>query len=775
MKKLNSDNKYAIISVLMFLFVFAISLSGTLQGVRLAQEKKQMAAVRLAEAGDNMSRGYESDVRSRLDSYINSLNQNNANVSNTGVSGVWCNRAKSSNELNPAKNCSLDAFLKDFEKTLGACKEEEYESGAASKCIDWCASTYIQSDNQSKKPELKTCNLENADRHKDEIGRRISIFASKLLLAAQKSGGLFDLGASNRQKLEERVYNTLCMAASKSQHSAQEKKLQNFIKSLNIDSSFKNSLFRDIKDISKLKEKWIAEANVGSRASENDKKECKFQGVAYCLKGSSDKEFKCYPKNKNNKESTGNNSSQGGGSTSTGGNVTPGGYTYGQNPYGNNYGIPQNNPYSGQTPNNNNQKYDPCKDPNFSQKSGMNFLEGAIFGISCAFNSKDENSESNKDKSDNNYEDPSCVLAADKSSIKSGETVSLKWRSGKAKSAQLKKENKTLASGISGEYTDRPNESTTYTVYAIGQGGKKATCSKTITVEESPVTLTCNPDIVQKGGSVQLQWACPASHDLKSNNFGADSTEGSLSVTLDESKVFELVCGKEDKELAKTCTVQISDPEMDIIAYPLQLKRGEKARVTWASIDMDSCYVEGPRGFRYDRNYAVVLTIPFPQNDRIYKDTAVYSLHCKDRWGKEYSKDITVRLLGDLDKAPEPEPEIKQPKDIISTTIRTSLDPKECPHFTTYYKQGQSAPEIRKIQIFLKDQGLYSGPIDGYYSSALDEAVRAFQARYADEILRPWGLTAPTGYWYKTTRKKANYLAGCAEGAVVLDDGTVVY
>jgi hypothetical protein len=30
-------------------------------------------------------------------------------------------------------------------------------------------------------------------------------------------------------------------------------------------------------------------------------------------------------------------------------------------------------------------------------------------------------------------------------------------------------------------------------------------------------------------------------------------------------------------------------------------------------------------------------------------------------------------------------------------------------------------------------------------------------------VLEPWGLSSPTGYWYKTTRKHANWLQGCYE------------
>jgi hypothetical protein len=99
---------------------------------------------------------------------------------------------------------------------------------------------------------------------------------------------------------------------------------------------------------------------------------------------------------------------------------------------------------------------------------------------------------------------------------------------------------------------------------------------------------------------------------------------------------------------------------------------------------------------------------------------------------------------------------------------KTSLDVSECPHFTTYYKKGdQNQAELKKIQIFLKDQGVFSAEPTGYYGPLTDKAIRAFQAKYPDEILKPWKLAKPTGWWYKTTRKKANELTGCSVNTVL--------
>ncbi len=87
----------------------------------------------------------------------------------------------------------------------------------------------------------------------------------------------------------------------------------------------------------------------------------------------------------------------------------------------------------------------------------------------------------------------------------------------------------------------------------------------------------------------------------------------------------------------------------------------------------------------------------------------------------------------------------------------------QCPVFTQYHKLGQYGGEVSKIQNFLKMYGYYNGSITGYFDSATDYGIKAFQEEFRPMILTPWNLTAPTGNWYKTSRKHANWLQGCYE------------
>ncbi len=79
-------------------------------------------------------------------------------------------------------------------------------------------------------------------------------------------------------------------------------------------------------------------------------------------------------------------------------------------------------------------------------------------------------------------------------------------------------------------------------------------------------------------------------------------------------------------------------------------------------------------------------------------------------------------------------------------------------YLTAYLRMGREndAEQVRRLQFVLKEMEGFEVEINGVFDAATLAAVNAFQVRYADDILAPWGITAPTGYTYITTRKKVN-------------------
>lgn len=93
-----------------------------------------------------------------------------------------------------------------------------------------------------------------------------------------------------------------------------------------------------------------------------------------------------------------------------------------------------------------------------------------------------------------------------------------------------------------------------------------------------------------------------------------------------------------------------------------------------------------------------------------------------------------------------------------------------CYTFTGSFSLGDDAPEVREVQRFLNQfaetQLADSGPgapgeETSFFGTRTLGAVRAFQSRYALEILASVGLAAPTGFWGPSTRAQANALYGC--------------
>lgn len=87
----------------------------------------------------------------------------------------------------------------------------------------------------------------------------------------------------------------------------------------------------------------------------------------------------------------------------------------------------------------------------------------------------------------------------------------------------------------------------------------------------------------------------------------------------------------------------------------------------------------------------------------------------------------------------------------------------------TYLSEGttNSADEVTKLQGFLNENLGITLPVTGIFGSQTNAAVRQFQTKYWEDILKPWfavpgsGITSkdtPSGYVYKTTKWKINDL-----------------
>lgn len=96
----------------------------------------------------------------------------------------------------------------------------------------------------------------------------------------------------------------------------------------------------------------------------------------------------------------------------------------------------------------------------------------------------------------------------------------------------------------------------------------------------------------------------------------------------------------------------------------------------------------------------------------------------------------------------------------------TSGEPQMCEQYLYEYLRvgaNNNPDEVTKLQLFLRNYEDFADvEVTGIYDDATVAAVRAFQEKYADEVLTPWGLHESTGYVYYTTQRMVNdiYCAG---------------
>ena len=90
----------------------------------------------------------------------------------------------------------------------------------------------------------------------------------------------------------------------------------------------------------------------------------------------------------------------------------------------------------------------------------------------------------------------------------------------------------------------------------------------------------------------------------------------------------------------------------------------------------------------------------------------------------------------------------------------TSSEPVCAEMLKTYMKKGKNnnTAEVKKLQGLLNKYLGLKIPTTGFFGNMTIDGVKAFQLKYKDSVLTPWGITAPTGYFYKTTQRQMNLL-----------------
>ncbi len=121
--------------------------------------------------------------------------------------------------------------------------------------------------------------------------------------------------------------------------------------------------------------------------------------------------------------------------------------------------------------------------------------------------------------------------------------------------------------------------------------------------------------------------------------------------------------------------------------------------------------------------------------------------------------------------------------DGISTATgkEMSIDPSllsgSCSYVNAYLKKGadNDPKEVKNLQAFLRGvEKDTTVEVNGVFDDATYNAVLKFQSKYADDVLTPWGVDAPTGYVYITTKRKINEIFCSTKIALTQEEEAIV-
>ena len=186
----------------------------------------------------------------------------------------------------------------------------------------------------------------------------------------------------------------------------------------------------------------------------------------------------------------------------------------------------------------------------------------------------------------------------------------------------------------------------------------------------------------------------------------------------------------------------------------------EKIEIDLASNDFDEEYdisLDSMRIIRHPKNGTANINedngvVDYnPNTGFIGEDTFEYLLcNSESRCG---SAVVSVNVEMNI---PDKSDEIVETSEIEPDKVS-----EQCVAYLTEYIRlwGDNNPEeVKKLQQFLVDYEGGDITVDGVYSLPIYDLVCEFQRKYAEDVLKPWGIVKPTGYVYKTTVGKINEL-----------------
>ncbi len=199
---------------------------------------------------------------------------------------------------------------------------------------------------------------------------------------------------------------------------------------------------------------------------------------------------------------------------------------------------------------------------------------------------------------------PVCdFINASPVTITRGQSSTLSWGTTNVTSASLN--NGIGAVAVDGSYTVTPNDTTTYTLTAIGANNQQVTCSKTVTVTpvvvNAPICdfVTASPVTITRGQSSTLSWGTTNATQVSINNgIGNVEADGTRTVSPLETTTYTLtVLGTNNQQVTCAKTITVTQPEVKtprceyFNASATTIKRGDSVTLTWDTTNANSAVI----------------------------------------------------------------------------------------------------------------------------------------------------------------------------------------
>ena len=312
--------------------------------------------------------------------------------------------------------------------------------------------------------------------------------------------------------------------------------------------------------------------------------------------------------------------------------------------------------------------------------------------------------------------------------------------------------------------------------------------------------LSANPTILATGATSVISWAttgassCTASGDWS----GAQATSGTqtvgpFSVTSVTTRNFTLSCTNASGTVTSSVSITVNPPGVATIPTstigsfsisPTTIVSGSNATLSWTSSNTTLCVASG--SWSGNKSVAGSETVG-PFNSSVATNF-VFNISC----GNALGTTTTSTTLSVTPPAPATVPAASSggggggrsggpcigygctatggssvPADVwilidtVSSGGTASGPAKVCKYddfLTSFMKKGISnnPNDVKKLQYFLNIYEAANLPVNGEFDLSTENAVKAFQAKYTESVLLPWGTTTPTGIVYITTTAEIN-------------------